>query len=209
MAFQGLSALIRQIERQYQSPAQQQWRQLQQIWPQVVGDRIAPQTRLVNQQSQVLQVAVAHPMLAQTLMFERPKLLKQLNAHLANPESHILDIRFSTAGWHQPLPTGSPYAASHDFKQHPCQLHPADAAITPPSTPPSSLPRPSDPHQAFVRWATRIRDRDQFLPSCPACGVAAPTGELDRWGSCAICFAQTAFRPHPDSEGSAETWQNH
>ncbi len=254
MAFQGLPALMRQIERQYQSPAQQQWRQLQQQWPAIVGDRLAAQTRLVNLQQQVLQVAVANPMWVQTLMFERPKLLKKLNAGPSNSASNsasnspnhppanpmsgvdmpgvdmpgasmpgaiekILDIRFSTAGWYKSPPSGTPYEANGGLHQHPCQLigtntgtstgrqpekspPPEPPKLSTSPTPPSPLP-PTDPLTAFATWATRIHDRDQSLPSCPACGVAAPPGELDRWGSCAICFAQSAFRPNSVDRGSA------
>jgi predicted nucleic acid-binding Zn ribbon protein len=201
MAFQGLQALMRQIERQYQSPAQAQWRQLQTDWPKVVGDRMAAQTKIVSLQKQVLQVAVANPVWVQTLMFERPKLLKRLNACLVghqsdSPPEPIVDIRFSTAGWHKTAASGTPYETFPGLGQHPCRSGAgmqADAKA-------AAVPVPCDPMQSFQRWKERIHDRDVTLPTCPSCGLAAPAGELDRWGCCAICFAQADFRSTPKTE---------
>jgi predicted nucleic acid-binding Zn ribbon protein len=199
MPFQGLQSLLRQIERQYQSPTQRHWRSLVQVWPIVVGEKLAAQTRPTNIRAQILQVAVANPVLVQTLMFERSRLLKKLVAQLADrqleatPETTITDIRFSTAGWHQPTSIDSPYNQFNSWDQHPCSTAPGP--ISPSVVQTHLLP---DPTAVFQRWSDRVRVRDQALPTCPQCSAPALISELDRWGYCSLCYSQSQM-PRPDS----------
>lgn len=202
MPFQGLQSLLRQIERQYQSPLQRHWRSLVQVWPIVMGEKLAAQTRPTNIRAQILQVAVANPVLVQILMFERSRLLKNLAQQLADrqieliPETTITDIRFSTAGWHQPTSIDSPYNQFNSWDQHPCNL---------PSSPPV-IPRRAepvaDPTTVFQRWSDRVRDRDQALPDCPQCSAPALPSELARWGYCSLCYSQSQM-PRPDQSLAA------
>jgi predicted nucleic acid-binding Zn ribbon protein len=203
MPFQGLQSLLRQIERQYQSPTQRHWRSLVEVWPIVMGEKLAAQSRPTNIRAQILQVAVANPVLVQILMFERSRLLKKLAAQLADrqieltPETTITDIRFSTAGWHQPMTIDSPYNQFNSWDQHPCN--------TPPITPmdqAGATAQLSDPAAAFRRWSDRVRDRDQSLPDCPQCSAPALPSELARWGYCSLCYSQSQM-PRPDQSLAA------
>jgi predicted nucleic acid-binding Zn ribbon protein len=198
MPFQGLQSLLRQIERQYQSPTQRHWRSLVAVWPIVMGEKLAAQTRPTNIRAQILQVAVANPVLVQTLMFSRSGLLKKLLAQLADrqieltPETTITDIRFSTAGWHQPTSIDSPYNQFNSWDQHPCNLPaPIGESVM-------QVPYLSDPTVVFQRWSERMRVRDQALPTCPQCSAPALSSELDRWGYCSLCYSQSQM-PRPDS----------
>lgn len=192
MPFQGLNSLLRQIEQQYQSPAQQHWRSVLQIWPQIVGEQLADQTRPLTIRSQVLQVAVANPVLVQSLMFQRSRLLKQLAQRLQQqqvtipPESVIADLRFSTMGWHQAPPLESPYNQFNRWEQHPCQIPDVGAPEQPTQT--TLFP---DPHVMFQNWAKQIQQRHQSLLPCPKCEAPMLPGELARWGYCSCCYAQS------------------
>jgi predicted nucleic acid-binding Zn ribbon protein len=198
MPFQGLQSLLRQIERQYQSPTQRHWRSLVAVWPIVMGEKLAAQTRPTNIRAQILQVAVANPVLVQILMFERSRLLKKLAVQLADrqieltPETTITDIRFSTAGWHQPIAIDSPYNQFNSWDQHPCNT-PAPISESVVQTNHLSVPT-----TVFQRWSDRVRLRDQALPDCPQCSAPALPSELDRWGYCSLCYSQSQM-PRPDS----------
>lgn len=200
MPFQGLESVLRQIEQQYQSPAQYYWRSLIAVWPQVVGESLAQQTRLINLRSQVLLVAAANPVIVQTLMFKRLSLLKSLNAQLAEQQAHysdtsISDLRFSTRGWHQPKAVESPYNQFNRWEHHPCRIDRDMAAAQS-----SQISLFQDPTTAFQRWANQMRDQHQTLPPCPQCGSPVLPGELQRWGHCSLCYAQSHI---PQAQGRA------
>jgi predicted nucleic acid-binding Zn ribbon protein len=203
MPFQGLQSLLRQIERQYQSPTQQHWRSLVEVWPIVMGEKLAAQTRPTNIRAQILQVAVANPVLVQTLMFDRSRLLKKLVAQLADrqieltPETTITDIRFSTAGWHQPTSIDSPYNQFNSWDHHPCQALPGSV---PPA--PAASATALDPAMVFQDWGDRVRSRDRQLPLCPRCSAPAAPSELERWGYCSLCYSQSQM-PRPDQSLAA------
>jgi predicted nucleic acid-binding Zn ribbon protein len=203
MPFQGLQSLLRQIERQYQSPIQRHWRSLVEVWPLVMGEKLAAQTRPTNIRAQILQVAVANPVLVQTLMFDRSRLLKKLVAQLVDrqieltPETTITDIRFSTAGWHQPTSIDSPYNQFNSWDHHPCQALPGSV---PPS--PAASATALDPAVVFQDWGDRVRSRDQQLPLCPRCSAPAAPSELERWGYCSLCYSQSQM-PRPDQSLAA------
>jgi predicted nucleic acid-binding Zn ribbon protein len=203
MPFQGLQSLLRQIERQYQSPTQRHWRSLVEVWPLVMGEKLAAQTRPTNIRAQVLQVAVANPVLVQTLMFSRSGLLKKLAVQLADrqieltPETTITDIRFSTAGWHQPIAIDSPYNQFNSWDQHPCQT---STDVTAAASVPT--PQSADPVTVFQQWSDRLRDRHHNLPGCPQCSAPAWPSELARWGYCSLCYSQSQM-PRPDQSLAA------
>ncbi len=204
MPFQGLESVLRQIERQYRSPAQRHWRLVVELWPQVVGAQLAQQTKPENIRSQVLLVAVANPVIVQTLMFERSRLLKRLNQQLAArqveqlAETTIIDLRFSTRGWHQPKTLESPYNQFGRWEQHPCRVASKSTAAKPIQT---SLFR--DPTNVFQQWADHMRDQHQAFPLCPNCAGPALAGELERWGQCSLCYAQS-HAPQPQGHSATE-----
>lgn len=182
MQLASLQALLRPLEQQYQTPAQRQWRSLLTLWPSLVGEQLATQTKPLRLQDQVLQVSVANPVLVQTLMFQRSAWSKKLNRALG--EELVTDLRFSTIGWHSPsrdVPTVIPE------QPHPCRWE----ATTAPK--PKSRLLNKDPIAAFAQWAQQVRDRAKDLSNCPRCGSFITPGELARWGICSCCYAQGQF----------------
>jgi predicted nucleic acid-binding Zn ribbon protein len=184
MQLASLQTLLQPLERQYQTPAQQQWRSLLTLWPSLVGEQLAAQTKPLRLQDQVLQVSVANPVLGQTLMFERSRWVKKLNQALG--EELVKDLRFSTIGWYAPsrdVPTVIPE------QPHPCRW---DVPMPNAGPKKSRLPN-KDPIVAFAQWEQRVRDRAKDLFDCPRCGSFITPGELARWGVCSCCYAQDQF----------------
>jgi predicted nucleic acid-binding Zn ribbon protein len=143
-----------------------------QCWSEVVGVKVAAQTRPVSIQRDVLWVATSSSVWAQNLTFGRKNLLLKLNQKLSQP---LGDIRFSTAQWEgsgsekQPQPTFSP-------QEHPSYLGDAPAV--------------GDVNQTFADWADVMRSRSHHLPLCPNCQCPTPPGELEHWLVCAPCAAK-------------------
>ncbi len=179
MSFQSLHHVLGIVEPQYQSIERQQLQQILDVWAVVVGEKIAAQTRPIALQRSVLQVATASPVWTQTLVFERPAILKKIcdRTHIS-----ISDIRFSTAQWHRAEIQSIDPPDVDLWQSHPSRL--------PESTTETQLILISDPQTAFKQWATRIQQRSQNLPICPECGCGTPPGELDRWLICALCVSQ-------------------
>lgn len=106
MSWQSVNNILGKLEIQAQIRAQPFQRVIA-IWPKIVGDRIASNSRPVAIQRQVLRVATSSAAFAQNLMFQRQQILTALNQELA--ENHQLlepfvNMRCSTADWHQPTP---------------------------------------------------------------------------------------------------------
>jgi predicted nucleic acid-binding Zn ribbon protein len=127
-----------------------------------------------------LQVATSSAAWAQNLAFERRRILEKLNAQIG---SSLIDIRFSTAQWHnreestQPIDTWLAI-----WQDHPSRLpgEPAQPASQPDDT-------NEHPEEAFQSWADMVKRRSQHLPLCPRCQCPTPQGELERWSVCALC----------------------
>jgi predicted nucleic acid-binding Zn ribbon protein len=183
MPFQALHTLLQRLDHQYQTPEATDWRSLVQQWPEVVGQRAAPNSRPLGIQRGTLQVAVSSPVWGQTLMFERSRLLSRLNQQLHRP---LRDMRFSTARWHETPGVGTPYEQAMLSHQHPCYVEPPAA---PPPAPPR-LERSLHPSLAFERWSQSIQQRSRALASCPRCLAPTPAGELARWTVCSLCYSQ-------------------
>lgn len=179
MSLESLHHVLGIVEPQYQSIERQAFQQILSVWATVVGEKIAAQTRPIALQRSILQVATANPVWTQTLVFERPTILKKL---CDRTSISITDIRFSTAQWHRSEIQSIDTSDADSWQAHPSRW--------PESTTQTQLTLISDPQTAFAQWATRIQQRGQNLPLCPACGCATPPGELDRWSICALCVAQ-------------------
>lgn len=181
MAFQPLHAVMKSVEHQTQGRSRQVFQLLRQSWVEVVGAMVAEQTRPITLQRQVLMVATSSAAWAQTLAFERSRLIEKLNHRLADvlPKGGIQDIRFSTAQWQTtPLPPSSDWMDA--WHHHPSRI--------PSPPPPSSTPcLQADAQAAFQHWSGIIQRRSQHLPLCPTCQCPTPPGELQRWSVCALC----------------------
>lgn len=179
MAFNTLSNVLNTM-----NPAQETWaaqRQFQQVlehWPEIVGSVVEQHTRPALIQRQVLQVATSNGTWAQTLMFERQRILEKLNACLTLP---LKEVRFSTARWQSTDPSPQPSDADHLWHHHPSWIGPTQGETSPNIT---------DPHEAFEAWASKMQARSRILPRCPQCQCPTPPGELERWSVCAVCVTQ-------------------
>jgi predicted nucleic acid-binding Zn ribbon protein len=175
---QSIQNLITQLEQSPQWQTQSQFRQLMGVWPRVVGAAVAQHSQPTNLQRGVLQVAVSSGAWAQTLMFERLKILQKLQQHLP-PRVVITDLRFTPKGWSSG--TGKPHDSfTTVLQQHPSWL---------PQRPPSAQ-KPATATAAFQQWATQMQTQLANQSVCPRCQCPCPTGELHRWAMCAICVSQ-------------------
>lgn len=180
MSFEQIHQILGAIEPHYHSLERQQLEQILACWTQIVGDRIAQQTRPIALQRQILEVATASPVWTQTLVFQRPTILKKLNDRLL---VSIADLRFSTAHWQ---PSASDTVLDRDldlWQNHPSRL--------PEQTQSEQLVLLTDAATAFDRWAATVQKRGQQLPLCSRCNSPTPLGELQRWSVCSICAAST------------------
>jgi predicted nucleic acid-binding Zn ribbon protein len=186
MALQSLHRLLNSIEGRKQWQSRQQFRQLLNQWPQLVGEAVAAQTRPVSIQQHSLNVATASSAWAQNLMFERHRLMQKINAQLG---LQLQDIRFSTAQWSTAAPINySETESLQIWQQHPSRVDVSHANQD--NIAQSAPPQSSDPQAAFTKWADAVRVRSQHLPLCPQCQCPTPTGELQRWSVCALCAAK-------------------
>lgn len=183
----SLEQLLQALQKDPRWQQDRSLRQLQQRWTSIVGPAIAAQAQPVAIQRQILQVAVSSGAWAQTLGFERMRLLQRLRQEL---NLSLKDIRFSTAYRDRRL-GGTPLESDRQhqaWQTHPCRLGEVDlgSAIA------------SDPIQ-------RRRDLSRSLPRCPRCHIPSPPGELQRWHCCALCIRQQWAPPAPNlSQNQAE-----
>ncbi|MDP4360578.1 DUF721 domain-containing protein, partial [Escherichia coli] len=75
---------------------QQPFQLVLKYWAEAVGSVVATHTQLLSIEKNVLWVATSSASWAQTLTFERQRILAKLNKQLPSP---LTDIRFSTAQW--------------------------------------------------------------------------------------------------------------
>lgn len=174
----SLNHILAAVENQPQWQGPQEFQRLLQIWSEVVGKKIADQTRPCSLDRNVLYVATSSSVWVQELKFRRRSILKKLNAHLSTP---ITDIHFSTAQWQNTsIPTfGEDVAAL--WQEHPSRI------VETSSLPKSETDLPKDAASAFESWAQRMQVRSQSLPLCPECQCPTPPGELERWTVCGLC----------------------
>lgn len=178
MSFEGLHAILGAIEPHYQSSERQQLQRILEIWSELVNEAIAAHAYPIAIQRNVLEVATASPVWTQTLMFERPRLLKKIRERLS---IDLNDVRFSTVQWRSPQ-------AETVVDPDPWQGHPS--RLPEPPEVQTQLALFSDAQSSFDRWSSIMQRRAQHLPLCPECASPTPPGELQRWSVCAICAAK-------------------
>jgi predicted nucleic acid-binding Zn ribbon protein len=178
MSFKSLHQALLFLNEHESWQTQRQFQQLLISWPQLVGAAVAPHTRPVSIQQQVLQVATSSPVWAQNLTFERHRLLEKLNAAYQLP---LTDIRFSAALWHRSSSKSHSTDSTLVWDQHPSRIPPVAGTVR---------SQQDTPVEAFQQWASVMRARSQHLPHCPRCQCPTPVGELERWSMCALCAAK-------------------
>jgi predicted nucleic acid-binding Zn ribbon protein len=181
MPLDSIHNVFHQLEQQPRWRSRGQFRQVLNQWAAVVGEGVARQAAPVRLDHDVLHVAVANPMWAQTLTLERRRILTKLNDRL---RLNLSDIRFSSGDWYRqkkspPLAPTPPSAALPEWlRQHPC--------FEPLAIPPAG-DRPLTAQASFQRWAGLTQKLADQQPLCPQCHCHCPRGELQRWGQCSIC----------------------
>lgn len=179
MPLQDLHHLLNAIDPVYQNPEHQQLQRISELWIELVGAAIAEQTCPIALQRNTLQVAVSNSVWTQTLLFERPQILRKIHDRL---NLILTDLRFSTAQWHQKPDEVEGFA--DPWETHPSRLPEKNCAIE------NQLTLINDPTTAFQKWSNWVQKRSQNLPLCPSCGCPTPAGELERWSVCSLCIAK-------------------
>jgi predicted nucleic acid-binding Zn ribbon protein len=183
MAFRSVQQVFESLEQQAAWQAHQQFQQLLASWSRAVGLAVSAQTRPLKVRQQVLYVATSSAAWAQTLTFERKRILAKLNPMLPEP---LVDIRFSTAQWSRPEQSDAGQSETTDvWNHHPSRIAP-NASLIPQQT----IQPPESPTAAFEHWARLVKGRSHHLPQCPCCHCPTPEGELQRWSVCACCAAK-------------------
>ncbi|MEL7067950.1 MAG: DUF721 domain-containing protein [Cyanobacteria bacterium J06581_3] len=176
MALEGLGGLIKGLEDQDSWQVQRQFRLVVQHWPKAVGFAVARKTRPVGIQRGTLYVATATAVWAQTLTYERIKILRKLNRHQRQP---LKGIRFSTAQWAQPV---TPKVASSSTR-HPSYVERVEDM-------PAAVRSPQTATEAFAHWSVMVQKMQQNQAQCPQCQCHCPQGELERWQVCSLCASK-------------------
>ncbi len=193
MDFYALHRVLNDLEKQDRWRSRQLYQTLLTCWPEIVGSLVAKHTRPTSIRKRVLYVATSSAAWAQNLGFERPRLLQKLNPVLAEflSDGELLDIRFSTAQWHRAKSTSADPILAEDEQEF-WRNHPSWIGLSSqlPTSQPEMRDPASDPQTAFQQWSVLIQQRSQSLPLCPICQCPTPTGELKRWGRCALCAAK-------------------
>lgn len=194
---QSLHQVLSLLQSQILTPEQQQFQELCQYWPEIVGTVARLHSRAVSWHRGVLNVATSSSTWSQELTLKRMQLLYRLNQKLLFP---VEDIRFSTAQWRYQShgeQHRSPGSSSDEFSQL-WQDHPSRVNLPPTPTEPLIHSHPhgsTTPLTAFQRWANSIQQRSQHIPLCPQCHCPTPPGELTRWSVCCLCAMQTLEGP--------------
>ncbi len=183
MSMNSLDQILAILEKQPEWEFHRRYQQLLQAWEKIIEVKVLRQTRPLYIRRQVLWVATSSATWAQTLSLQRYSLLKQLNALLCEP---LVDIRFSSAQWHNRLSLSAFVADSLParLEKHPSAIEPQAEDLE------LSDSLPTTPETALQRWVEIIKTRSQNLPLCPQCQSPTPPGELERWLLCAYCAAQ-------------------
>jgi predicted nucleic acid-binding Zn ribbon protein len=178
MSFKSINHVLGSIERSAQWQ-EQVFPRLLKCWTELVGDKVAVQTRPLSIQRDVLWVATSSAAWAQNLTFGRKTILMKLNNHLS---TSLVDIRFSTAEWKNSSRMGTPITVS--ASEHPSYV--ADDLTG------DKLVRPNTDNtlSGFENWARKIQERSHHLPLCPQCQCPTPPGELERWDVCSLCSSK-------------------
>ncbi|MFM7364327.1 MAG: DUF721 domain-containing protein [Cuspidothrix sp.] len=177
MSFRSVDDILASIQKSALWE-QELFPRLLKCWTEVVGAKVAVETRPVSIQRDVLWVATSSAAWAQNLTFQRKSMLMKLNHHLS---VSLVDIRFSTAEWRNLSRMGTQTTVSPS--EHPSYV--ADNRNGE-----GFIPSAKNPQSAFESWARMIQERSHHLPLCPQCQCPTPPGELQRWDLCSPCASK-------------------
>ncbi len=171
MPFAPITRVLHQLQEDPAWDEMQAFQVILQAWDAVVGEIVARQAQPVGIiPGNKLQVAVASGAWAQTLMFERLRILGKLNQHLKTP---LADICFSQRGWPVKIKrfdrstSNAPHTSTRLTRPTPAQ--------------------PASAQAAFQQWSDSVQKFSQRLPLCPCCACPTPRPELDLWRMCGLC----------------------
>ena len=177
--FKSLNHILSKLEQQPQWEELRQFQRMVTCWQQVVGAKVAKQTRPYSISREILYVATSSSVWAQELKFKRRSILKKLNAELT---LQLVDIRFSTAQWEKKQETDEVFKSqSPSLQEHPSHVV---------ETVSLSTVTLEESHPVYQQWVKLMQMRSQQLPLCPNCQCPTPPGELQRWGICCLCAAK-------------------
>lgn len=197
MGLTGIKILVQQAQTTPSWHNVQQFLQLAKQWPQIVGVVVAQQSRPIALTDQgILQVAVSSAVWAQTLTFERPRILAKLQGQFQLP---IEDIHFSSRDWRSggfkaKAPSKSVPALSSSPLGVPLRV--GDPTQPPDPTISTS---PKTAKEAFDQWQQTLQKRGQTFNCCPQCHCPTPPEELDQWQQCSLCHARQKLINIPPS----------
>ncbi|MEO1094040.1 MAG: DUF721 domain-containing protein [Cyanobacteria bacterium J06638_28] len=175
---QSLQALMQQLEQSAQWQASATLRQILARWPQLVGTAVAQHSQPVKIHRKLLEVSVSSSAWAQTLTFERTKILTKLHQQISASIHEVQDLRFTTVRWRQPQQR-SDIAARTTLSTHPSWA---------PRPQGNSWAPPQNANEAFQQWSTWKQAQLTHQSICPECQRPCPQQELQRWSACAICM---------------------
>ncbi|EFA71470.1 RNA-binding protein [Cylindrospermopsis raciborskii S07] len=159
------------------------------FWPEVVGVKVARETRPLSIRRHVLWVATSSAAWSQNLTFGRYAILLKLNQRLNQLQiPAITDIRFSTAQWNET-------AQNQTQETFSCQKHPSYLEQSTNINHTSQIAQPVvSVKMVFENWFRTKQVKDSHLPLCPQCHCPSPPGELERWSICSPCAAKVMER---------------
>lgn len=175
---EALGQLIHTLEQHPRWRTQSQFRHITAIWTEVVGQNVARQSEPVKLSRGVLYVAVSNPTWAQTLTFERLRILEKLNCRST---VSLKEIRFSPGDWWRRSPQRQPPVDLQALQSHPCYW---------PDKGSKGRVVHTTAEAAFQGWAQHHQRLAAQQPRCPECDCPCPVGELQRWQKCSICAAK-------------------
>ena len=176
---QSLQTLIRQLERSPRWRDSVGFRRLLMLWPQIVGNAVAQHSQPSQIKRGVLHVSVSSAAWAQTLTFERLRILDKIHQQIPAIAKDIKEIRFASARWQQlqrrSQPLDTPQLTEHPSWTRAVQI--------------SSQPTPKTAADAFHHWSQTIQTQLADQSVCPECRCPCPAQELQRWPACSICMS--------------------
>ena len=201
--FNSVEQILSQLENQPGWEKFREYRQLLKCWDQVVNQQIAPHTRPLYINRQILYIATDSAARAQELSFQRYTLLKRLDQQLP---FKLKDIRFSSSQWHQKTyqqeSQANIFTISDRYKS---KIPPAFSASLEKETTSnqqeskdSNLSPQDRAKNAAQEWLNKISDRSLPTLVCPNCNSATSQKELTKWNLCYHCAAQkwsSEYRP--------------
>ena len=174
MALDALGKLLAIAQAKQSWPIPLDFQEIRKNWEELVGEKVARNSRPTALINNVLWVSVSSSAWSQELSFKRRDIIRRIKERV----TELKDIRFSPGNW-----TRSPLPRTDDFSLHPSFVGEIERG--------QRVKGKLTPTESFKDWAERVKARSEGLPLCPQCQCPTPNGELERWSICALCFSQS------------------